>query len=159
MYFFFLLTNPHPEQEYAENNTIQKTGAPSLSFSRNFESSLLWVSCFLSHTQTQTTGLLQHPNIPSRERKKEERRRWRGTFKKYHSNKIFLLLWDPPLLIQHREKWSGKGLLLVPIQKGERQKRERETYFLWGKTENRMNDATVDGELLSATTKMNYRRL
>lgn len=50
--------------------------------------------------------------------------------KKYCSNKIFLLLWNPPLLIQHQEKWSGKGLLLVPIQKGDTQRRERDLFPL-----------------------------
>lgn len=103
--------------------------------------------------------MLQHPKIPSRERKKD---RGGEELSKYHSNKIFLLLWDPPLLIQHQEKRSGKkkGLLLVPVQKGEREKRKRETYFLWGKTEkNRMNSATVDGKTFKRDNKMNYRRL
>ncbi len=62
----------------------------------------------------------------------ERGRKTRGgeELSKYHSNKIFLLLWDPPLLIQHQEKWSGKGLLLVSVQRGEREKRERDLFPL-----------------------------
>ena len=43
------------------------------------------------------------------------------------SNKIFLLLWDAPLLVQHQEEWSGKGPLLVSIQ---RERRERDLFPL-----------------------------
>lgn len=45
-----------------------------------------------------------------------------------------------------------KACYWSPSQK-ETHREEKETYFLWGETENRMNDATVDGKLLSATTK------
>lgn len=102
---------------------------------------------------TQTTGLLQHPNIPSRERKKEERQGWRGTFKKNialikYSFSSGILLCSFSIRRSEVEKacyWSPS--------KKETHREEKETYFLWGETENRMNDATVDGKLLSATTK------
>lgn len=66
---------------------------------------------------------------------------------KYHSNKIFLVLWDPPLLIQHQEKWREKAC----YRSGPKQTEKRETYFLWGVTKHRMNSATVDRKLLKAT--------
>lgn len=96
----------------------------------------MWAVFFHTHAHTHTHAeLLQHPKISSWERKKH-----RGEqLSKYHSNKIFQLLWDPPLLVQHQEKWSGKGLLLV--------------CFLWGKTPNGLNRATAEGKLLTATTK------
>lgn len=90
--------------------------------------------------------MLQHPKILPREGKKDEGAE--ELFKKYHCNKIFLLLWDPPLLIQHQENRSGKkkkGPVIGPRPGREKESKGKERPISFGeKTENRMSGATVD---------------
>lgn len=69
---------------------------------------------------------------------------------KYHSNKIFPLLWDAHSA-SREVKWKRPVIGLCPTR-GTREK-ERETYFLWGKTQNKMNRVTVEGKLLTAKKK------
>lgn len=102
--------------------------------------------------------MLQHPKILQQEGKKDNGAE--KLFKKHHCNKIFLLLWDPPLLIQHQENRSGKkGPVIGPRPGREKESKGKERPISFGeKTENRMSGATVDGEKKGKTFKARQQK-
>lgn len=96
-----------------------------------------------THTNTNTrTKILQDPEQEGKKDKGAEQ-----LFKRHHCNKIFPLLWDPPLLIQHQENRSGKkGPVIGPRPGREKESKGKERPISFGeKTENRLSGATVDG--------------
>lgn len=112
--------------------------------------SLLCVSCFL-HTHTHKHKVRQNccSILKSHhERGRKTERNFQNITLIKYSCSSGILLCSFSIRRSEVEKacyWS--------LSKKEKERKERETYFLWGKTENRMNSATVDGKLLTATTK------